>query len=184
MPEKMSILKMNSRLTLQDLYCSGRPAPEGPTTKGKVLIIGYGNSLRGDDGVGLIAAERLLDLNLGEQTEVLVRQQLTPELAEPISRANLVIFIDASVGAAAGTITSRSIAAATSPQSSLDHDCEAPVLLRYAKEFYGKTPEAVLLTVAGDCFDYGHELSTAVSAAIPEIMKRVEELLLEVEQRR
>src|SRR5215472_4005839 len=62
----------------------------------RVLIIGYGNPLRADDGVGWRMACRLGELVRDEPFEVLAVHQLTPELAEPISRAELVIFVDAS----------------------------------------------------------------------------------------
>ena len=48
------------------------------------LVIGYGNTLRGDDGVGPRVAEAIEKLNLpGVRT--LVCQQLSPEHADPIS---------------------------------------------------------------------------------------------------
>jgi hydrogenase maturation protease len=48
------------------------------------LIIGYGNPLREDDGVGWQVADQLLKNSEGS-IKVLTAHQLTPELAEPIS---------------------------------------------------------------------------------------------------
>jgi hydrogenase maturation protease len=62
----------------------------------RALIIGYGCPLRGDDAFGWHAAHRLLKLAGNDSVQVLATHQLTPELAEPISHADLVIFIDAS----------------------------------------------------------------------------------------
>ena len=63
-----------------------------------LLVIGYGNTLRGDDGVGPKVAEAVEALQLpGVRT--LVCQQLSPEHAEPISRARVVVFVDAAVDA-------------------------------------------------------------------------------------
>jgi hypothetical protein len=51
----------------------------------EILVIGYGNTLRGDDGVGPRVAEAIEELNLpGVRT--LVCQLLTPEFADPIAR--------------------------------------------------------------------------------------------------
>ena len=62
------------------------------------LIIGYGNTLRGDDGAGPRVAEAVAALNYpGVRT--LVCPLLTPELADPISRAGAVLFVDAAVDA-------------------------------------------------------------------------------------
>jgi hydrogenase maturation protease len=59
------------------------------------LIIGYGNPLRGDDGLGWQVAGELAKCVDALISAVAV-QQLTPELAEPVSDADLVIFVDAS----------------------------------------------------------------------------------------
>ena len=62
----------------------------------ELLVIGYGNSLRRDDGVGPRVAEAIEELQLpGVRT--LVCQLLTPEFADPIARARRVIFVDAEI---------------------------------------------------------------------------------------
>ena len=65
------------------------------------LIIGYGNPLRGDDGVGPRAAELLVEEDgvtsplLPDGVQVLVCHQLTIELAPQIAEADRLILIDA-----------------------------------------------------------------------------------------
>lgn len=63
----------------------------------KALIIGWGNSLRGDDGIGLKVAE-LLERRL-IQADIRCSLQLLPEMCEEISRARQVVFVDASLTA-------------------------------------------------------------------------------------
>ena len=58
------------------------------------LVIGYGNTLRSDDGAGQIVAEKIAQWNLPGVRSLAVHQ-LTPELAEIIAQADAVIFIDA-----------------------------------------------------------------------------------------
>ena len=60
-----------------------------------ILVIGYGNPLRGDDGVGWRVAEEAAALLPDPPVTVLTVQLLTPELADPISRSDLLILIDA-----------------------------------------------------------------------------------------
>jgi len=58
-----------------------------------VLIVGYGNPLRGDDGWDGTPPKRC-----GQPcriAEIITVHQLTPELAEEASRAELVVFLDA-----------------------------------------------------------------------------------------
>jgi len=59
------------------------------------LLIGIGNRLRSDDGIGYRIAETLRAED--SPMQVLAVQQLTPELAEPIAAAAAVLFVDASV---------------------------------------------------------------------------------------
>lgn len=60
----------------------------------EILIIGYGNTLRSDDGAGQRVAELVAEWQL-PNVRSLPLHQLTPELAENISQAKLVIFVDA-----------------------------------------------------------------------------------------
>ena len=62
----------------------------------RVLIVAYGNPLRSDDGVGWVVAEELRRRLASPEVEVLQLQQLLPEVAESLSRADTVIFVDAS----------------------------------------------------------------------------------------
>ncbi len=80
--------------------------PRGPCWRsvcvaegGADLVIGIGNPLRGDDGVGWWLAERAEQLPPGTPTKgpLLVQtvQQLTPELAAELTDVRRVLFIDA-----------------------------------------------------------------------------------------
>lgn len=64
-----------------------------------LLVIGYGNALRGDDGAGPCAAQRIGARSAGERRGVALRtlavHQLLPELVDDIARAERVVFIDA-----------------------------------------------------------------------------------------
>src|SRR5271167_2750694 len=62
-----------------------------------ILIIGYGNLLRGDDATGVLAARELEHyFQDDDEVEVIAAQQLTPEMAEIVSRSSFVLFLDAS----------------------------------------------------------------------------------------
>jgi len=66
--------------------------------QGGRLVIGIGNPLRGDDGVGALLAEQAALFTAADPDgPVAVRsvQQLTPELAEELARLEAVLFIDA-----------------------------------------------------------------------------------------
>jgi len=136
----------------------------------RILIIGVGNTLRQDDGIGVVAAQELNKTLQHSDVQILVRQQLTPELAQNMSEAEKVIIIDAEQGKTPGEVTERRIR----PKQAqvLTHDVDPAGLLAYSRELYGKCPETIVITVAGRSFDFGENLSVAVARALPEIIHR------------
>jgi hydrogenase maturation protease len=69
------------------------------------LIIGYGNPLREDDGIGLRAAELVERSLTSGEADVLQCHQLTPEVAVQVQDASLVIFFDAALDREPGKIS-------------------------------------------------------------------------------
>jgi hydrogenase maturation protease len=142
------------------------------------LVIGYGNPLRADDGVGWQVAQRLAG-DVSTDVEVISTHQLTPELAKPIGRARLVVFVDARAGGEPGSIDCRLAGPAGGGTVMFSHDLDPPALLELARLVYGACPTAVVVSIAGADFGYGVGLSLAVQAAIPEAVRRVCALLVE-----
>lgn len=152
----------------------------------RVLIIGYGNPLRGDDCFGPALARRLQDnaRNDAEESrcnpddEIIARHQLTPELAEPVSRAECVVFIDAAGGGTPGEISLQALQTAASPPTRFTHHATPETLLAYAQSLYGACPsEAFLLSVSGENFGYGERLSETVANALERARSQLSQLL-------
>ncbi len=59
----------------------------------KTLIIGFGNTLRGDDGAGVLAAELISKRH--PEADCMTVQELHPEIAEIMAEYGSVIFFDA-----------------------------------------------------------------------------------------
>lgn len=137
---------------------------------GRVLIIGYGNPLRGDDGLGWHAAQQLKDSIRREDVRVLVCHQLTPELAEPLSQAELAIFIDAACEGVPGTLVCQPLQPEESPAAAFTHHLDIPALLACARVLYGACPQAVLCSVAAETFEFTEGLSETVQAALPPLL--------------
>ncbi len=139
------------------------------------LIIGYGNPLRGDDGVGIGVAGLLADAGLAEGVQVVACHQLTVELAPQIAEADRLILIDACASGEPGTV--RQVALAPAPVGghgmAVSHYVDGRGLLALAQMLYGHAPETVLLTVSGGVFGYGEKLSPPVADAVPGLVARV-----------
>ena len=163
------------KLTEQELRPGCNPDDverQHPERLSRLLIIGYGNPLRRDDGIGWRVADRLATL-AGDAAKVLTVHQLTPELAEPISKAGLVIFIDACYAGRAGSWTCETISPDQESPAAFTHYFAPENLLGYAKAIFGAKPKALLISVAGASFDCGDQLSPAVAGIVPEIVATV-----------
>ncbi len=149
----------------------------------QTLIIGYGNPLRGDDGIGCRAAEVLAEGGgdtpplQDNGVEVIACHQLTPELAPRIAEADRLVLIDACASGAPGTITEQTLTPQQTEHHSLTHHVNAAGLLAMAQILYGHAPATTLFTVSGGSFDYGEALTPSVSAALPILCARVRALV-------
>jgi len=146
---------------------------------GKVFVVGYGNPLRGDDGVGQEVAQVLArqknHLPVLAGTDVTCAHQLVPEMALDVSRASFAVFVDAACDRRpAGTVTLRRLAppaadagrtGATSASCWEDFSPEA--LMALAQDLYGNAPPAALVTIGVEDTDLGSALSSVVRLAVP-----------------
>jgi len=146
--------------------------PKEQESPAGLLVIGYGNTLRSDDGVGPRVAEAVAALALPGVC-ALVCPLLTPELADPISRARVAIFVDAAVDAPR-EVQLRKLAPADTSQI-MAHAASPATLLALARDVFGHAPEAWWLTIPAENLGIGEELSPlaqrGLEIAIAEIKK-------------
>jgi hydrogenase maturation protease len=145
---------------------------------GNALIVGYGNPLRGDDGVGQVVTRAFAGADAIDGVETLACHQLTPELAERFAAVARVVLIDAAVGSEAGRVSVVPLQSAPAPASTLGHHVEPAQLLRLTLSLYGRSPEAYLITVGAGSLELGEGLSAPVMAALPELIATVRRLAL------
>jgi len=139
----------------------------------RILIIGIGNNLRSDDGVGWHVAQELSGQLSASDVNVIATQQLMPEIAETISRAEVVLFVDATHAGEPGGVRGQRVAPANGSRRDSHHLSPSGVL-RLAEEIYQRYPQAFLLTVTGESFAMGERLSQAVSDALPAVRREIE----------
>ena len=142
----------------------------------RVLIIAYGNPMRCDDGLGLRAAEELSRLGMLPDIEITTCYQLAPELAEEVSQASLVVFVDAARSGVPGQIVTACVRPCQQ-RSVFTHDFSPASILGLAQELYGKCPEAHVVSVCGECFDHGEAISVKVMESLPSLIAVVEKLI-------
>ena len=149
----------------------------GAKQAGRALVIGYGNTLRRDDGVGVRVAELLAADPRLAGADVLAVHQLTPELAIDVAAASVVVFVDADVQASPGKVVTRRLASEPDPASAdpgaSSHHVGAAELLALARSLTGHAPEAVTVAVGIADLEVGEGLSASVEAALPEAVELV-----------
>ena len=146
-----------------------------------IVVIGYGNPLRSDDGIGWRIAEVLRGRFDSSGIEVIQCHELTPEMAENMRRAALVIFMDAATDGFPGEVRQRRLSGSGMNDSSpaLSHGLTPEALLALAAHLYGASPDAHLFTVCGRSFCHGENFSPEVARAFPSVVAAIEGLLVE-----
>ena len=151
----------------------------------KLLIIGYGNPDREDDGVAWHIL-RALTIRLGStpassyedefpdfaQIDFAFHLQLTPEMAEDISRFEYVCFVDAHTGNIPEPV--RLMGVESEFQASpFTHHLTPHSLLSMCETIYHKKPDAVLLSVLGHRFLFSRELSSQTARLVPQAVELI-----------
>jgi len=124
--------------------------------KPNILVIGYGNPGRQDDGLGPAAALHLATLRW-PHLAAFDTYQLNIEDAMDIAQYDIVWFVDA-------TKTGEQPFAAheLAPASTIEftsHILSPEAVLAIARDFYGKTPRAFMLAIRGYGFEFIEELT-------------------------
>ncbi|BAQ61243.1 NADH-reducing hydrogenase maturation factor [Geminocystis sp. NIES-3708] len=147
--------------------------------KNKFLIIGYGNSLRNDDQVGQIIAQKI-EIEALPQVKCIYQHQLTPELAEKIAIFSNIIFIDACVD-------NNEVTTILLPRSAINNKCEyghycTPEYLLYlTKLIHNQYPKSYLITIPVNNIDLGEELSDLAKEGIKIALKIIKEIINKIE---
>lgn len=151
----------------------------------KTLIVGLGNPILGDDGVGWrIAQELQIAGNLPSDADVICLAVGGISLMESLVGYKRAIIIDAIVThkAPIGTIRRLKLEDLTDPSSghlSSAHDTSLQNALRIGHDLGIQLPdEIVVLTIESQkVYDFSEDLTPAVSAAIPNAISNIMELL-------
>ena len=167
---------MTSVAAAGDPPADGDPTEATSTARGGaagVLVVGYGNVLRGDDGLGPRIVELLAQDPRFARATLVPAHQLAPELALDMSAASLVIFVDARTGDVPGAVSARHVDPAGAGGSASSHHLEPADLVALALELYGAAPAAFAVSVGAAALDVGDRLSPAVERALPDAVEAI-----------
>ncbi len=143
----------------------------------KTLVIGYGNTLRSDDGVGVWVADRIAALHLPD-VDVKTCHQLFPELAADILPYDTIIMVDASADGEPMTVRKSVPPLEHLPSS--NHNISPEILHHLACEMYGATVDLRVYTVRGESFEFGSMLSPSVKERATKTVALIAALLQQI----
>ncbi len=143
----------------------------------EIVIVGFGNSLRTDDGLGWHAAQRLAADPRFAGITVLQRHQLVPELSFEISGAALVVFIDATTSLPPGQVGVEQVQPLGRTSDTWSHHVSPSTLVSLSHQLYGRAAEVSVVSCGVQSVEFGDRLSPAVEAAMPNVIAAVAELV-------
>jgi hydrogenase maturation protease len=146
--------------------------------KRSIALIGYGNDLRSDDGVGQTIANLVATWGL-ENVRTYAVHQLTPELAEIIAGVDAVIFVDAYP---AGEETKVKFIELTASECSQEiaHALDPRSLLGLSQKLYDRLPKAWIVAIPAVNFEFGESFSPVTESAMFNAGKLIEDLIARI----
>ena len=126
-------------------------------TTTRTLIIGYGNRLRSDDGVGAAVAQAIAAWKI-PGVRALAVSQLAPELVDELKNADRVLFVDAASEPLDNPFTTYNIEPKKSRRA-LGHHSDAAHLLALTGDLEGRSPQAWMLAINVHSLDYGESIT-------------------------
>lgn len=147
------------------------------TARAGVLVVGYGNPLRGDDGVGWRVAETVATDPRLAGAHIMTAHQLLPELAMEVGDAGLAVLVDARVGEPPGSISVTHVAPCAE-RGAFAHHLTPAALAGLALAVAGRSADVVVVSVGIGSTEPGTGLSHAVADAVPSVREVVADLVL------
>lgn len=150
-----------------------------------ILLIGYGNPGRGDDGLGPAAAEAIERLAI-EGVRAESGYQLAIEDAAEVAEADAVIFVDAFIDAAVeGKAPYLVREVAPRAESSFSsHLLEPETLLAISRDLYGAAPRAYLVAIRGYDFGFGEMMSAGARENLALALEAIGSLIDELKTKK
>lgn len=155
----------------------GSPAADEHASIPPILVVGVGNILMKDEGVGVHAAQRLLHIPFPPSVEIVDGGTAGIALLDFLENRKKIIIIDAiRTPEPSGTIF-RLAAADIGPKADGKHyslhQAGIPDLLRIAEAIGQSIPEVVIFALQPADISMGTELSAVIEKRLPRLLELV-----------
>ncbi len=157
---------------------------ERGVTAPRIVVAGWGNPLRGDDGAGWRVAEAVEE-RWGDRVQVLQGQQPLPEWSAALADADVAYLVDACVDATCSE--GPAVRGLQAPEATWTagasllggHALGADELVQLARSLFGHAPETYLLSIPASQLDLGDDVSPCAQAGIEAALRYLEKALTE-----
>lgn len=139
------------------------------------LVIGYGNDLRSDDGIGPRVAAEVEAWSMPNVKSLAVHQ-LTPEIADTIKDVYGVIFVDACQLPDVQEVQVLTIEAEETGKS-MTHNVDPRSLLALSQTLYNSHPHAWCINVPAINFEMGETLSPVAEQGVSQALEKIKFIL-------
>ncbi len=136
-----------------------------------VAVIGYGNMLRGDDGIGIVAVRQIKDFVKGLNVDTYEYHQLTIDVLPVLSVYEKIIFIDCSTDISHGEVLCHQIESDNTFTLTMTHHLTPQQILQLLEVLYNKNPSGYICKVGGRAFDFGCGISKEVKDSTPRLIE-------------
>jgi hydrogenase maturation protease len=146
-----------------------RPNVRPPEPAAATLLLGIGNSGRGDDGLGWAFLDRIRRA-AAFAGRLEYRYQLQVEDAALISSAQRVVFVDSWQGELPGGFCWQPCAPAADFEFTT-HALSPQAVMHLCRDLYRRIPRAHLLTIQGSRWDLSTGLSPAAEGRLEQALR-------------
>jgi hydrogenase maturation protease len=149
---------------------------QGPVPYFPILVMGVGNILLSDEGVGVRVIEAMKDIKLPDNVEILDVGTGALEIIELIANREKVIIIDAVKGSGEpGTVYrfSPDDITMSSPAPLSVHQFDIPGTLNMTALVGCQPQQVVIFGIEPKRIEWGLNLSPEVAAVIPDVIKLI-----------
>ncbi|MCL5960891.1 MAG: hydrogenase maturation protease [Chloroflexi bacterium] len=157
--------------------------PDPASTRCKVAVIGFGNTIRGDDALGVAAVDLVRrHFELTEDSRLLragVTFATSPSLQvgreDELSTCSNIILVDAWEGGEGVVV--REVAAEDPVRPLTSHASSPETLLSLLQTLYGRSPKIHLVAIAGKDFGLRDGLSREAEASLSNAVDIIVDLI-------
>jgi hydrogenase maturation protease len=158
----------------------------------KLMILGYGNPDRGDDGVAYWLLNQLIlsykdvseiakfneigELSLKSGIDIWFNLQLVPEISSELANYQKAIFLDAHTA----EIPEDYLEIPVEPKyqnSPFTHHLTPSTCIALADKVYGRMPDAKLITIKGFSFEFSNNLSNKTKKIAQKALMNLIEII-------